>query len=281
MHPKLATAVLLATALLAGAATSGAADLPGPRPATGFVADPSDRAVDFRLDVSIWIVATRDRRTGLYGAYQQHSLWHIDDSDAPFRVENDFRPEIGAALGPDVGGRLLGAWPEWLGLSGAFVHESNGLEGEFSRGWNRLLATLHLRPASGRLSASASAWTSFRVEERNADITDHCGVGELRLAAGLPGWLAGSTLQLRSAFSPDAPGPTVFSNFEATLYLRPRFLPDWLARGDAGAAVDFVVRWFTGTGEFLYDYDTVTRRLGIGLALRPQSPGEPSPFTSR
>lgn len=264
--------ILLLATLIPIAAAPGvarAADLPGPRPATSVVGDPAERQIKFQLELSLWALASPGRRSGVYGAYGQRSRWNLEDSPESFRVENDFRPEVGVAFGPDLGGRLLDVWPGWLTLSTAYVHESNGLEGPHSRSWNRWLGTVHLAPEGARFNASITGWKEFRVEDTTRGITDHAGVGELRLSCDLPGWLEGSSVRISSAFSPNAPDDTFFTNLDAALHLWPRFLPRWLAPGDDGPAIDLVVEAFVGSGEFLYEFTESAPRIRLGLALRP------------
>jgi outer membrane phospholipase A len=267
MAPK--SPVLAIAALLLAATTSFAQ--PGPRLPTGFVGHPGESAMKFQVDLSLWAVATPARETGLYVAYAQRSFWDIDNDEQPFRVENDFRPEAGMAFGADAGRRLFSRWPEGLALSGAFVHESNGLELESSRGWNRIVGGVHF--ATEDVEASFLAWHAFRVEDTNADITRDAGDGELRLRIGVGRLVPDTTLRIRSAFSTDARSGAFFTNLEAGLYLWPTFLPGWLLPGDEGPPVDFVLEWFVGTGEFLYGYAGHTNHVGIGIAIHPGSTG--------
>jgi phospholipase A1 len=242
---------------------------PGPRLPTGFVGDPADSAMKFQIDLSVWALADAARGSGVYAAYGQRSLWDLDNDTRPFRVENDFRPEVGVALGPESARRLVAGWPSALAVSGAFLHESNGLELEDSRGWNRIVGGIHLGSPECAIRASVLGWYAFRVEETNADITRDAGDGELRILADLSGLVPGASLRVRSAFSPDARSGLFFTNLEAGLYLWPAFLPGWMFPGDQGPPVDLVVEWFVGTGEFLYDYDAHENRVGIGLTLHP------------
>lgn len=242
---------------------------PGPRLPTGFVGYPGESAMKFQVDLSIWALATSSRETGAYVAYGQRSFWDIDNDEQPFRVENNFRPEVGVVWGADAGRRLFSGWPDGLALSASFVHESNGLELESSRGWNRIVGTLHVGTKACPVGASLSGWSAFRVEETNTDITRDAGDGEVRLRADLSRMLEGSSMRVRSAFSFDSRSGYFFTNLEAGIYVWPTFLPDWLLPGSDGPPVDLAVEWFLGTGEFLYDYAAHENRLGIGITLHP------------
>jgi outer membrane phospholipase A len=257
------------TALTHGPARAGVpSDLPGPRPTNHALGDPAEQEFKLQVSLSLWVLATQTAQSGLYGAYQQRSLWSIDDSPRPFRMENDYRPEVGGALGPDVGRRVVGSWPDWLTLSGAYIHESNGLEGDLSRSWNRFAGTFHFAPPGSAWRGSLSLWAAFRVEATTDGITDHAGDGELRLVWDLPGRLSGSTARFRTAFSPGAPNDAFFTNFEAGLYLWPTFLPRWMLPGEGGPNVDLLIEAFFGSGEFLYDFAEPTNRIRFGLSLR-------------
>lgn len=259
-----ALALLLGLALCAPVR---AATLPGPRPVNSALGSGSPAEVKLQISLSLWAAATVTRASGLYGAYEQSSLWSLVETGRPYRLENDFRPEFGGVMGPDLAQHLVPAWPAWLTLGAGYIHESNGLQGDPSRSWNRATVVAHVAPAQAPLRGSLSLWHAFRVEETTQGITDHAGVGELRVDWELPGWLRGSRLRLASAFSPAAPG--FFTNLQLAALLWPRFLPRWIAPDDDGPSVDFMAEWFVGSGEFLYDFSEETNQLRLGIALRP------------
>ena len=261
--------LLLALCLVVG--SSPATAQPGPRLPTGFIGYPSDSAMKFQVDLSLWVLSTSARESGVYAAYGQRSFWDLDNDARPFRVENNFRPEVGAVWGPDAGRSLTPHWPSRLALSAAFIHESNGLELESSRGWNRIVGGVHVGTDECPIRAAILGWYAFRVEDTNADITRDAGDGEVRLVADLSRMVDGMALRVRSAFSPDARSGLFFTNLEAGLYLWPGFLPSWLFPGTDGPPIDFVVEWFVGTGEYLYGHSMHENRLGIGITLHPGS----------
>jgi len=260
-------AAILAVCLLLS--TSAALAQSEPRLPTGFIGYPADSAMKFQIDLSVWALADSARSTGLYAAYGQRSFWDLDNDARPFRVENNFRPEVGFVLGPESARRLVSGWPSALALSGAFLHESNGLELQNSRGWNRIVGGIHLGSPKGSLRASVLGWYAFRVEDTNADITRDAGDGELRFLADLSRLVPHAALRVRCAFSPDARSGLFFTNLEAGLYVWPAFLPGWMFPGDEGPPVHLVVEWFVGTGEFLYDYAAHENRVGIGVTFHP------------
>jgi len=271
MLRSLTILTLMLAGPILGAAEAGAASLPGPRPSNTFVGDPVQHELEFQLDFSVWALATPERRSGLYVAFRQNALWDADNDAQPFRVEANFRPEVGLAIGSDGGQWLSRRWPDWLALTIAYVHESNGLEGEHSRGWNRMIGAVHVETAAARVRASVAGWYAFRVEDTNADLRRHAGDGELRLTTDLSIWLEDSSLRLRSPFSPDARNGRFFTSLEARLHLSPRTLTFGRMAATGEPPFDVVLEWFVGTAEFLYDYASSTNRVRVGIALRDGS----------
>jgi hypothetical protein len=141
------------------------------------------------------------------------------------------------------------------------------------------VTAIHLGRPDAPLRAALYAWHTFRVEDTNPDLHRYAGDGEVRIVALLPTGprspVAGSTLHLRSAFSGDAPHGRFFTNLEAGLYLRPGFLPSWMAPGRGGPAVDLVAEWFVGYGQFLFGYDESVNRIRLGISLRFPAIGSP------
>jgi outer membrane phospholipase A len=255
---------LVGLVLVGPVVRASAASIPGPRAATQFLGDPKERELAFQLDLSLWAAATASRETGLYAAYQQRSLWDIDNRGAPYRVETNFRPELGLAVGADTGRRILESWPRCLALSFAYAHESNGLEGDISRGWNRMIAGIHFGANGDRIQASLRGWVAFRVEDTNRDLRRDAGDGELRVVLRR----GASSLHLRSAFSADARNGALFTNLEVGLLVRPDFLPIWVFPGQDGTPIDLVLEWFVGRGEYLSTPSASNNRIRLGIALR-------------
>jgi outer membrane phospholipase A len=85
-------------------------------------------------------VPVAGRPLALYLAYSQKSLWNVGQNSMPFE-ESNYNPEaflnytVNSAWGPVVLRDVI------LGL---YEHESNGLAGPQSRGWNRLYAAIRL-----------------------------------------------------------------------------------------------------------------------------------------
>jgi phospholipase A1/A2 len=136
--------------------------------------------IKFRIAVRYRIAGSPDCdscRTGLYATYSQNSFWHLWDDSAPF-FDNNYSPGALAyyALGRD-GGDFKG-----VALFGGLVHESNGRDGTFSRGWQRNVVGASVGAVGKtRLSGTAAAWYPWGEEPTNPDLADYAGHGELTL----------------------------------------------------------------------------------------------------
>lgn len=116
----------------------------------------------------------------LYFGYTQESYWDICGSSAPFR-ENNFRPTLFYPFG------------EKQNWSFGYVHESNGRDGDESRGWERLVlkysSSLGSTPSNTVIKTindttwmlDGSLWLPFAISSENENITDFAGFGELSL----------------------------------------------------------------------------------------------------
>lgn len=193
-------------------------------------------------------------------AYSQRSFWQVWNraNSAPFR-ETDYNPEVFLEIALDDAGTE--ASPYWLRLG--IEHESNGQPVPLSRSWNRSYATFTI--VGDDWAASLKGWD--RWDERpktdpadaggddNPDILSYMGSWELRLFGALPPYIEG-TLMLR-------PGKDVHRSnvaIEADL--------DYLV----GGRVWLRLYYFSGYGESLIDYNREVRRIGLGIALKPDLP---------
>jgi phospholipase A1 len=99
----------------------------------------------------------------LYAGYTQLMMWDIFKSSAPMRDIN-FNPELFYRL-------LLGDEKElrWLDF-GIFEHESNGLNGNGSRSWNRSYLrfsdALSFEGVASRLQWSFKIWVPYSCEDK-------------------------------------------------------------------------------------------------------------------
>lgn len=195
-------------------------------------------------------------RTGLYAAYSQNSFWHFYDDSAPF-FDNNYSPGALAyyALGRD-GGDFKG-----VALFGGIVHESNGRDGEFSRGWQRNVVGASLGAVSQTpLSGTVTVWHPWGVEDGNPDLPDYAGRGELNLfyqpfldeRGGGP-----VTVQLRTRLW----GARVVNNAELNLLVD---LPFGIERY---VPPQLFVQVFSGYAENLLTYQEKRTVVRVGLGL--------------
>lgn len=183
-------------------------------------------------------------RGALWFGFTQKSFWQAYSESAPFR-ETNYEPELRYAY--ELDGSLLGWRPRVLTVG--FNHQSNGRSGDDSRSWNRL--TAGLAAERGDFSVSARGWWRLPEsgEDDNPGITDEVGRGELRARYDAGGHTVSS--MVRGNFEPADP--------QGAVRLAYAFPINGSFRG--------YVRVFHGHGDSLIDYDEVTSRLGLGIAL--------------
>lgn len=196
-------------------------------------------------------------RSGIYAAYTQNSFWHLYDDSGPF-FDNNYSPGLLVYKAIDEGSE-----PNYRGVTvyvGAF-HESNGLKGESSRGWNRVVAGASLGTVHHtRFSGALSLWHPWGMEATNADLVDYAGRGELMMyfqpyaRGGDGGWLA---LQVRSRLF----GSRAVNNVEVNAIVD---LPGPVGRYFASSGF---VQLFSGYAENLLTYNERRTVLRAGIAL--------------
>lgn len=184
--------------------------------------------------------------TDLYLGYTQQSYWQVfSNSDAlsrPFR-ETNYEPEIFlrhySVADLPLGGTLAGVD---LGIN----HQSNGQTLALSRSWNRVM----LRAAAkwGHLAVLGRTWLRLPESDEgdeNPNEYRYLGYGDVR-AIWSPGDST-TTLMLR-------PG-TESVAFELT-----HSYP-------IAGALRLYLQWFNGRGENLFEFETRSNRLSVGIAL--------------
>lgn len=194
-----------------------------------------------------------DWQTNLYFAFTQDAFWNLYDESAPF-YDNNFVPESYVYL-------RQASWP--FGTSLGMKHQSNGREGDLSRGWNRYYASIAFGdPIKNAFFGTVTAWKRWGVAEENPDIKDFMGRGEITVYFA-PGALWTPTLFYldRFGFMLRAPivGEKLFTSFEGTMMLR--------VQKERLFSPSIVIQYFDGAGPMLREYDRENSVWRIGLGF--------------
>jgi len=209
-------------------------------------ADFDDVEAKFQLSVKGRLLATADKRWGLWFAYTQQSQWQLysPDISRPFR-ETNYMPELFGSFRPGV---EFGGW-HWNLLNFGYTHQSNGRSDPISRSWDRLFVEAALE--RGNLVLLARAWTRITpadYEDDNPDILDYYGHGEI---TGIYKWRDNSfTLMGRGNLS-TGKGAAQFT---------------WATQPLLGPLRGYL-QVFTGYGESMIDYDWRQTTIGLGVTI--------------
>jgi phospholipase A1 len=200
----------------------------------------------FQLSFKGRLLATDDRRWGLWFAYTQQSQWQLYAADIsrPFR-ETNYMPEVFGSFRPgiDVAGM------QWNLLNFGYTHQSNGRSDPTSRSWDRLFVEAGLE--RGNFVLLTRLWTRIRpgdYEDDNPDITDYYGHGEI---TGIYHWRDNKLALMARGNLDTGKGAAQFT---------------WATRPLLGPLRGYV-QVFTGYGESLIDYDFSQTTVGVGFTL--------------
>lgn len=211
--------------------------------------------VEFQLSIKVVILDGIYRDYGsLSFAYTSRSFWQAYNFDisSPFR-ETNHEPEFILALGSQF---KLGRWRN-LGNAVSLNHQSNGLSGEDSRSWNRVIfQTLWERD---RWALAFRPWVRIpEFEERypgdplgddNPDILDYMGNFDLNIVYGGNSHQFGLMVRNNLQIDSNRGAAELTWSFPVNDRLRGR------------------LQYFHGYGENLIDYDRFNQTLGLGVEL--------------
>ena len=208
--------------------------------------DFEDVEAKFQLSFKGRLLASDDRRWGLWFAYTQQSQWQVyaGDISSPFR-ETNYMPELFGSFRP---GWQLGPFDLNV-LNFGYTHQSNGRADPISRSWDRLFVEGGFE--RDNLALIVRAWTRIKpgdYEDDNADILDYMGYGQVT---------------------------ALYRRGENTFTLMGR---GNLATGKGAAQFSWTSRpllgplrahfqLFSGYGESLIDYDWNQTTIGLGVTL--------------
>jgi phospholipase A1/A2 len=200
----------------------------------------------FQLSVKGRLLASEDKRWGLWFAYTQQSQWQVFGADIsrPFR-ETNYMPELFGSFRPgiQVGGM------QWNLLTFGYTHQSNGRSDPISRSWDRLFVEAALERENFVLLARA--WTRIsedKDEDDNPDIVDYYGHGEV---TGTYKWRDNSFTLMGRGNLGTGKGAAQFT---------------WASQPLLGPLRGYL-QVFTGYGESMIDYDWSQTTIGLGVTL--------------
>lgn len=178
--------------------------------------------------------------------YSQESWWQTAKSSTPFR-ETNYRPEIFITFPTNL--PILTSLDY---LRFGLLHESNGQGGENSRSWNRVYAEGKFYLSN--LIVIPRTWARLPDpdgKDDNPDIDKYIGKADLTLAYPFRGHLITAMVRNNLQFDKTNKGA---------------FELGWLFPfGNSG--VYGYIKYFSGYGESLIDYDKHINKVGIGFAL--------------
>lgn len=229
---------------------------------TGFT---SAQEVKFQFSAKFDLWPNRSPHA-VYFAFSQKSLWNIYQTSQPF-LENDYSPEVFYTYfhapnryEPRPG---CGFFLERVGA----VHESNGEDGDRSRGWNRVYGETRFAcydAARSYVSASLQVWAPPFGTRDNPHIARYEGYGELSLGVGADagkGWAGDWDLTARMRKGVIARA--------ASLELDGRWRPRY---GDFWRFTPYLYgQIFTGYGETLMTYDRALSAFRVGIGFTDRS----------
>jgi len=209
--------------------------------------DSTEAAFQISFKARLW--TTEERRWGVWAAYTQQSQWQLynDSGNAsrPFR-ETNYMPEL--ILGYRPG--LQWGSAQWNLFTLAFNHQSNGRSDVLSRSWNRVIAGFGVE--QGDLAVLGRLW--WRIPESddekddNPTIGDYYGWGDLSVLYKWRDQSVSATIRGNPSTGKGA-GQLTYTS-------APLLGP---IRG--------YVKFFSGYGETLIDYNWRQTTIGVGVSL--------------
>ena len=177
-------------------------------------------------------------------AYTHRLFWQAYNIDEHLPVrEQTFEPELVFVVRPDLRRFGMDHSKVAVGLS----HQSNGRDGDLSRGWDRVY--VQLSAAKGAAVCGLKTWylvPGTTTDRDNPDIDDYMGPGELFVSYRARGHFFGVLAR---------------NNFLRTN--RGALQLDWSV--PLKGRLRWYVQYFNGYGESLIDYNHRVNRIGIGI----------------
>jgi phospholipase A1/A2 len=198
----------------------------------------------------------------LYLGFTQESYWDLGQDSAPFR-EHDFNPELFLKFERHPADTLLTTLFDHVRRAQLGVeHQSTGVAGVHSRGWNLLYANLRFdlnglpwipldERAGSRLSVYPRLWIILNRSKENRDIVKYTGFGS-PVECG-----ANMIIALR-----------IENRVRTAVEFGKRYAQVEVGvRPGASQNFHFHGRYWSGYGEGLIGYDRFSRSFGLGISF--------------
>ena len=136
------------------------------------------------FDPNSTLVKDHQWLTGLHLGYTQTSFWDLSSKSLPFE-DTSYKPQL-MYISRNFSRRP--SWIDGLYFDSGLQHESNGRDGDDSRGANtiyfRPIAILYDEASRFGFSVSPSIRAYFNMEENNSDLPEYRGYFEVETALG-------------------------------------------------------------------------------------------------
>lgn len=213
--------------------------------------------IQFQLSIKLPLYSNLfDSGADLFTAYTQNSYWQIYDKEhsSPFR-ETNYMPEFFLEWQPDtqMGSSTLKQ------IRFAIIHQSNGQEIGPSRSWNRTEVSFLMQ--NGNFSYGMTAWDRWQ-EDKKEDISESKGDDNPNLEEYI------GKQKVFIAYEND--------DYKLELKHQNNLFNYNINKGNtivdltfpsSNNNFDFFVRYFTGYGESLIDYDIKINRASFGIII--------------
>jgi phospholipase A1 len=205
----------------------------------------SHTELTFQIGFKMKLLENVYKNSDLWFGYTQRSFWQAYNSrlSSPFR-DTSYQPELMYVTPVDA--MFLGMKVRFINL--ALMHQSNGQAGNLSRSWNRAYVQAGLE--RGNLSILARTWYRFHENadtDDNPDITRYMGHGDIWVNYR---WRGNDfSALMRRNFSTSKGAVELGWGFPLTDKLKG------------------FVKYFSGYGESLIDYNSYQQSVGVGFLI--------------
>ncbi len=197
----------------------------------------------------------------LYTAYTQNSYWQVYNTahSSPFR-ETNYMPELFVQWDMDkkIGDSILKQ------IRFGFAHQSNGQDIGSSRSWNR--TEIYFLFQKHNYSYGINLWDRWNEEQKNPNDPNYPNITKGDDNPNLEKYIGKQRYFIR--YKQD--------RYSIALYHQNQMLHYDINKGNTklditfpslNTNLDFFIRYFTGYGESLIDYDVKINRISFGIMI--------------